>query len=166
MKKLFKYMFVLLFIQPFGFTRGQDTKMVRMCQMGYEKIFVYLKYSEGNYYLYTYLVSQKSFYVDEGSVCELATVNNDTVRVIGLLKGEPEIADSQPGQSVYHPAWAFWNKYLLNPEQVNILKSKELKIISIAVAGEVFKMDVETYVMDGVVKLFEKLDKKIKKKSK
>jgi hypothetical protein len=140
---------------------AQETRLMNLCHIGVDRIDVYLKYAENDYYLYAYIVKGEGFYIDKGSDLTIITVSNDTVHLVGLYEGIVEIKDH--ARNLMYPAgWCFTNKYCLNPDQIGILKSSEVKTISVDLTEGKLKMDVTDLRHYVLMESFEKLDKKMK----
>ena len=155
----FSIVFLLIFITP---AVGQDTRLMNLCHLGIDRVDVWLKYEDNNYYLYALLVAAESFHFEKGSGFTLITHNNDTIQLIGLLEAESDIvADAR--SMLYPVGWGAWNKYKLHTDDLFVLRATEIKMVVMETAKGKLKFNVTPRRDWVIMKLLKKLEKKIEK---
>jgi hypothetical protein len=138
--------------------------MERLCYMGATEIKVALKYVENDYFLLAYIIMDEGFHIEQGEKFSIIAQNADTLHLTGLNEGQAEILDYIRMQRL-ELNFAKYNKYLLNPDQIKVLRSLEIKSVTIDLEGRDIKMDVPYFLSDVLEKQFKDLDKKIQKQS-
>lgn len=138
---------------------SQETKVTNLCYMGYNKVRSSLERAEGEYYLHIQFIREEGFYVNKGAEFIIITVTNDTLKFIGMNEGQSFSLAGTQQQPPGRITWGFNNKYHLQKDQIQVLKSTELKMVMFNVDGENDKMEIPSFSQDLIINQFRKLEK-------